>query len=80
MAEWLDKLHPALKPLWDLENELRRAAQNAIFMRNDEAKKHLEEARRHYGSALQALKGEPAASVPPAKPEEVQPPRTPPAA
>jgi hypothetical protein len=46
-------------------------------MRNEEAKKHLEEARRHYGSALQALKGEPA-GVPPAKPDEVQPPsRTP---
>jgi hypothetical protein len=80
MAEWLDKLHPALRPLWDLENELRRAAQNAIFMRNDEAKQHLEEARRHYGSALQALKGEPDSGDRPAKPEEVPPPRTPPAA
>ena len=38
MADWLDKLHPSLRPLWDLENELRKAAQNAIFLKNDEAK------------------------------------------
>jgi hypothetical protein len=80
MADWLDNLHPALRPLFDLENELRRAAQNAIFMRNDEAKKHLEEARRHYGSALQALKGEVPSGDPTSKPDEVPPPRTPPAA
>jgi hypothetical protein len=42
--------------LWDLENELRKAAQNAIFLRNDEAKKHLDEARRHYKDALAAVR------------------------
>ena len=39
MAGILEDIHPALKSLWDLENELRSAAQNAIFLRNDEAKK-----------------------------------------
>ena len=58
MADWLDNLHPSLRPLWDLENELRKAAQNAIFLKNDEAKLHLAEARRHYDTALKALMGE----------------------
>src|SRR4029079_16377646 len=58
MAGILDDIHPALRPLWDLENELRSAAQNAIFLRNDEAKKHMDEARRHYQEALKAIKGE----------------------
>jgi hypothetical protein len=58
MANWLDNLHPSLRPLWDLENELRKAAQNAIFLRNDEAKQHLQQARGHYEAALKALKGE----------------------
>ena len=57
MAGILEDIHPALRSLWDLENELRSAAQNAIFLRNDEAKKHMEEARRHYREALQAIKG-----------------------
>ena len=51
-------LHPSLRPLWDLENELRKAAQNAIFRKNDAAKQHLAEARRHYDTALKALMGE----------------------
>jgi len=58
MADWLDNFHPSLRPLWDIENELRKAAQNAIFLKNDEAKRHLAEARRHYDTALKALKGE----------------------
>lgn len=58
MADWLDNLHPSLRPLWDLENELRKAAQNAIFLKNEEAKLHLAEARKHYGTALKALMGE----------------------
>ena len=61
-SNWLDSLHPSLRPLWDLENELRKAAQNAIFLRNDEAKQHLDEARRHYTNALGALRGEPSAT------------------
>jgi hypothetical protein len=64
VSDWLDRLHPSLRPLWDLENELRKAAQNAIFLRNEEAKKHLDEARRHYTDALAALQGRP--SVKPA--------------
>ena len=58
MADWLDKLHPSLRALGDLENELRKAAQNAIFLKNEEAKQHLAEARRHYDTALKALMGE----------------------
>jgi hypothetical protein len=77
MADWLDNLHPSLRPLWDLENELRKAAQNAIFLRNDEARQHLAEARKHYTSALKALKGE----VPPkgtTVTPAVEPPQSPP--
>jgi hypothetical protein len=59
VSDWFNKLHPSLRPLWDLENELRKAAQNAIFLRNDEAKKHLDEARQHYKDALAAIRGEP---------------------
>ena len=58
MAGILEDIHPALKSLWDLENELRSAAQNAIFLRNDEAKKHMDEARRHFQEALKAIKEE----------------------
>ena len=71
MAGILEDIHPALKSLWDLENELRSAAQNAIFLRNDEAKKHMDEARRHYQEALQAIKeeaGSRTAQSPPAPP------------
>jgi hypothetical protein len=73
MADWLDKLHPSLRPLWDLENELRKAAQNAIFRKNDAAKQHLAEARRHYETALKALMGEVPAKGTTA-PREVTPP------
>jgi hypothetical protein len=58
VSDWLNSLHPTLRPLWDFENELRKAAQNAIFLRKDEAKKHLDEARRHYAEARVALRGE----------------------
>jgi hypothetical protein len=53
---------PVWKSLWDLENELRSAARNAIFMRRDQAKQHMEEAKRHYRDALSAIKGEPPSS------------------
>ena len=46
----------ALGSLWELEKELRGAAQNAIFLRNDEASRHLAEARRHFENALNAVK------------------------
>ncbi len=54
----MENMHPALKSLWDLENELRRAARNALLMHSDEAKAHLEEARRHYREALAAIRKE----------------------
>ena len=63
MAGILEDIHPALRSLWDLENELRSAAQNAIFLRNDEAKKHMDEARRHYQEALKSIRGQ-ASEVP----------------
>ncbi len=76
MAGILEDIHPALKSLWDLENELRSAAQNSIFLRNDEAKKHMDEARRHYQEAMKAIKGEMPSktdqepdAAPPPKPE-----------
>ena len=73
MAGWLDKLHPSLRPLWELENELRKAAQNAIFLKNDAAKQHLAEARSHYDTALKALMGEvPAKGT--TEPSQVTPP------
>ena len=59
VSDWLNSLHPSLRSLWDVENELRKAAQKAIFLRKDEAKKHLDEARRHYKDALTAVRGEP---------------------
>ena len=69
----LEDIHPALKSLWDLENELRSAAQNAIFLRNDEAKKHMDEARRHYQEALKAIKEGSKTSRPP---EDITPPKS----
>ncbi|MEI9902308.1 MAG: hypothetical protein WDN31_21995 [Hyphomicrobium sp.] len=58
MTDWLDRLHPSLRPLWELENELRRAAQNAILLNNEEAKRHLAAARGHFAAARKALMGE----------------------
>ena len=72
MAGWLDKLHPSLRPLWELENELRKAAQKAIFLNNDAAKQHLAEARRHYDTALKALGEAPAKGT--TEPPQVTPP------
>lgn len=37
MNEIIDKLPDSLKSLWELETELRSAAQSAIFMPNTEA-------------------------------------------
>jgi hypothetical protein len=53
----LDRMQPALRSLLNLENE-RSAARNALIMRSDEAKAHMEEARRHYQDAVQAFKQE----------------------
>ena len=75
MVGILEDINPALKSLWDLENELRSAAQNAIFLRNDEAKKHMDEARRHYQEVLRAIKGE-AGSGTAKTPEDATPPKS----
>ena len=36
-----DTIPNVLKTLWNLENELRKAAQNSVVLRQDEARKHL---------------------------------------
>jgi hypothetical protein len=41
-----------LRMLWDLEKELRGAAQNTVVLRRDEAKRHLSDARRHLDALL----------------------------
>lgn len=71
MAGILEDIHPALRSLWDLENELRSAAQNAIFLRNDEAKKHMDEARRHYREALKSIRGGAGQEPPPVGPPDL---------
>ena len=55
MTGILDQIPAPLRSLWDLETELRLAAQNAVFLQKDEATKHLDEARRHLGEAIKAL-------------------------
>ena len=47
-----DAIPNVLKTLWNLENELRGAAQNSVVLRRDEARKHLSEARRHLDELL----------------------------
>ena len=47
-----DTIPNVLKTLWNLENELRKAAQNSVVLRQDEARKHLSEARRHLDELL----------------------------
>ena len=64
MAGILDQIPAPLRSLWDLETELRLAAQNAVFLQKDEATKHLDEARRHLGEALNVLKPEAEGHVP----------------
>jgi len=60
----LERMQPALKSLLNLENELRSAARNALIMRSDEAKAHMEEARRHYHEALASIRQEFGSDVP----------------
>ena len=64
-ADLLAKVPPALKSLWQLENELRSALHNSIFLRKEEAGKHLEEARRHLEDALASLTLKPAGAAEP---------------
>ena len=42
-----DKIPQWLKSLYQMENELRRAARNGLVLRNDQATEHLAAARRH---------------------------------
>ena len=44
-----------LKALWDLENELRGAAQNGVILRREEARSHLHQARHHLDQLLQII-------------------------
>lgn len=41
-----------LKTLWELEKDLRSAAQNSVVLRRDEAKRHLADARRNLDAVL----------------------------
>jgi hypothetical protein len=45
----------ALKTLWDLENELRGAAQNGVVLRREEARSHLHQARHHLDQLLKII-------------------------
>ena len=78
MVGLFDNLHPALKSLWDLETELRRAAQNVIFLRNDEARQHMQQARRHYEEALKAIKCEASVAAESSANQPTEMPLTPP--
>jgi hypothetical protein len=55
MTDIVQSIPTYLKSLWNLEIELRSAAQNALFLRNAEASQHLEQARRHFNDALKAV-------------------------
>ena len=48
-----------LKTLWNLENELRSAAQNGVILRSEEARNHLQQARHHLDQLLGLAKGSP---------------------
>ena len=54
----LDKIPRALKSLYHAENELRRALFKGVMQRNDEARNHLSEARRHLDELLNSRQTE----------------------
>ena len=54
----LDKIPSWLKSLYEMENELRRAARNGIVLRKEQASEHLAQARRHLEQAMREAKGE----------------------
>ncbi len=56
--DFFKNMPPSLRSLWQLENELRRALQNAVLLRKDDAKENLESARRHMEAALSSVRGE----------------------
>ena len=47
-----EKVPQLLRMLWELEKELRGAAQNTVVLRREEAKRHLSDARRHLDALL----------------------------
>ncbi|WP_439542529.1 hypothetical protein [Hyphomicrobium sp.] len=59
--DFLKNMPPALKSLWQLENELRKSLQNAVLLRRADANDNLEKARGHMKAALKAVRGEAAA-------------------
>jgi hypothetical protein len=56
MSSILDKIPAPLRSLWDSEVELRRAFQNTVFMRREEASQHWAEAKRHFSEALEGFR------------------------
>ena len=52
-----------LKTLWDLENEMRGAAQNSVILRRDEARQHLADARRHLDELLSLIRSKEAGAT-----------------
>jgi hypothetical protein len=65
LRETIPKL---LKTLWELERELRSAAQNSVVLRRDDAKRHLSDARCHLDALLGLAQG--------AQPKEQAPPNS----
>jgi hypothetical protein len=60
MSESIQKTVPGvLKTLWDMENELRSAAQSGVIFRGDDARNHLQQARYHLDQLLGLAKGTP---------------------
>lgn len=47
-----------LKSLWDIENELRSAAQNGVILRGEEARSHLQHARHHLDQLLGIIRSQ----------------------
>lgn len=56
--DFLKNMPPALKSLWQLENELRRSLQNAVLLRRADAEENMEKARLYMTEALKAMHGE----------------------
>lgn len=59
-----------LKALWELENELRGAAQNSVVLRREDAKRHLAEARQRLDDLLSLARAHNATSEPVSTPRD----------
>lgn len=60
MSESIQKSVPGvLKTLWDMENELRSAAQSGVILRGEDARNHLQQARYHLDQLLGLFNGAP---------------------